>query len=75
MIIFRLLVGKWRIQRASSKIIFLALCSNVIIAPAVDAATGGVWERRDTYAMGLLGLLALGLIVYLFDVVFHPERY
>ncbi len=62
-------------QRLPSKIIFLALCSNLIIAPAVDAATGGIWQRRDTYAMGLLGLLALGLIVYLFDVVFHPERY
>jgi K+-transporting ATPase KdpF subunit len=55
--------------------IFLVLCLNLVIAPAVYAATDGTLERRYAYAIGVLGLVTLGLVVYLFDVVFRPERY
>lgn len=54
---------------------FLLLCLNLVIAPAVYAATSGVLERRQAYALGILGLLTFGLIVYLFVVVFQPERF
>jgi K+-transporting ATPase KdpF subunit len=56
-------------------VIFLVLSLNAILAPAVYAATGDGWERTQAYALGILGLVTLGLVVYLFDVVFRPERY
>ncbi len=54
---------------------FLLLCLNLIIAPAVYAAASGALERRHAYALGILGLLTFGLVVYLFVVVFQPERF
>lgn len=55
--------------------IFLLLCLNLVIAPAVYAASSGTLERRSAWAIGILGLVTLGLVIYLFDVVFRPERY
>lgn len=55
--------------------IFILLCLNLAIAPAVYAAADGSMERRHAWALGILGLVTLGLLVYLFDVVFRPERY
>lgn len=55
--------------------IFILLCVNLVIAPAVYAAADGSLERRPAWALGILGLVTLGLVVYLFDVVFRPERY
>lgn len=54
--------------------LFLLLCLNLIIAPAVQAAAGGV-TRGNAYALGLLGLVTLGLAVYLFVVILQPERF
>ena len=65
---------KWRRQKLPLTI-FLLLCLNLIIAPAVYAASNGTLERRSAWAIGVLGLVTLGLVVYLFDVVFRPERY
>ena len=65
---------EWRRQKMPLYA-FLLLCLNLVIAPAVYAASTGVLERRQAYALGLLGLLTLGLIVYLFVVVFQPERF
>lgn len=65
--------SQWRREQLPLAI-FLLLCLNLVIAPAVYAADGTL-ERRYAYAIGLLGLVTLGLIVYLFDVVFRPERY
>ena len=65
---------EWRRQK-TPLYAFLLLCLNLVIAPAVYAASTGVLERRQAYALGLLGLLTLGLIVYLFVVVFQPERF
>jgi K+-transporting ATPase KdpF subunit len=56
-------------------VIFLILSLNIILAPIVYAATGGTWERTQAYALGILGLVTLGLVIYLFDVIFRPERY
>jgi F subunit of K+-transporting ATPase (Potass_KdpF) len=55
--------------------IFLILSLNIILAPIVYAATDGTWQRTQAYALGILGLVTLGIVIYLFDVVFRPERY
>jgi K+-transporting ATPase KdpF subunit len=65
---------EWRRQKLPLYA-FLLLCLNLIIAPAVYAASTGILERRQAYALGLLGLLTFGLVVYLFVVVFQPERF
>jgi K+-transporting ATPase KdpF subunit len=56
-------------------VIFLVLCLNLVVAPAVYAATSGAVARFSAYAIGLLGLVTLGLCIYLFVVVFQPERF
>ena len=56
-------------------VIFLVLSLNAILAPVVYAATGNAWQRTQAYALGILGFVTLGLVIYLFDVVFRPERY
>jgi K+-transporting ATPase KdpF subunit len=68
---FRILNSEFRIPIA----IFILLCINVLIAPVVYAAADSALERGNAYALGLLGLVTLGLVVYLFVVVFQPERF
>lgn len=70
----RIMNYEWRRQRLSVGI-FVLLCVNLVIAPAVYAASDGALERRYAYALGLLGLVTLGLVAYLFVVVFQPERF
>ena len=65
---------EWRRQRITLAIFFV-LCLNLFVAAAVYAAADGGLERRYAYAIGLLGLVTLGLVVYLFAVVFQPERF
>lgn len=55
--------------------LFLALCLNSAIAPAVHAATGETLSRTAAWAIGLLGIVTLGLSIYLFAVIFQPERF
>lgn len=55
--------------------IFVLLCVNLILAPAVYAATSGTLERRQAWAIGVLILLTVVLAGYLFVVVFQPERF
>ncbi|MEO8893173.1 MAG: K(+)-transporting ATPase subunit F [Coleofasciculaceae cyanobacterium] len=55
--------------------IFLLLCLNLLLAPAVDAATGAEINHKASYALGLLGMVIVGLSVYLFVVIFQPERF
>ncbi len=66
--------SQWRRQQLPL-VIFLVLCLNIVIAPAVYAAAEGTLERRHAYAIGVLGLVTFGLAVYLFVVVFQPERF
>ncbi len=66
--------SQWRRQKLPL-VIFVLLCLNLVIAPAVYAAADGGLERRYAYTIGVLYLVTLGLAVYLFVVVFQPERF
>lgn len=68
-----LLRSQWQ-KRPLPLQLFLLLCLNLAIAPAVQAA-GGELTRGNAYALGLLGLVILGLAVYLFVVILQPERF
>lgn len=65
---------KWRRQRLPLGI-FVLLCLNLVVAPAVYAAASGTLERRQVWAIGVLILLTVVLAGYLFVVVFQPERF
>jgi len=71
---FNLVWQTWRRQKLPLYL-FVLLCLNLIFAPAIYAAADGGLERRYAYALGLLGLVTFGLIIYLFVVVFQPERF
>lgn len=54
--------------------LFIALCLNLAIAPALYATTDTL-ERGNAYALGLLGLVVVSLAVYLATVILQPERF
>lgn len=54
---------------------FLILGINLILSPLVQASTGGLLSRGQSYALGLLGLVTISLFAYLFVVIFQPERF
>lgn len=62
-------------QKRVPKILLLALLSAVTIAPAVQAATGIPFDRGQMFALVLLGITTLSLSIYLFVVIFQPERF
>ena len=62
-------------QKRVPKILLLALLSAVAIAPAVQAATGVSLDRGQMFALVLLGITTVSLSVYLFIVIFQPERF
>lgn len=53
----------------------IALGFTLAIAPVVYAASDISLESRTTWAIGILGLVTLSLVIYLFVVVFQPERF
>jgi len=55
--------------------LFLGICSNLIIAPMVYAATSEQFSRSQAWALGLLGVGILSLSTYLFVVMFQPEKF
>jgi hypothetical protein len=55
--------------------LFLGICSNLIIAPMVYAATSEQFSRSQAWALGLLGVGILSLSIYLFFVMFQPEKF
>ena len=55
--------------------LFLMMCLNLVIAPAVYASAGQAIERTQAWAIGLLALVTLGLAIYLFAVILQPERF
>ncbi|MGL5060805.1 MAG: potassium-transporting ATPase subunit F [Microcoleus sp.] len=55
--------------------IFLVMCFNLIIAPAVYAATGEGLTKKAVWSLSLLGLVTIALSIYLFTVIFQPERF
>ncbi len=62
-------IRRWPLQ------LFLLICLNLAIAPAVQASTGTEISRLQAYALGLLGLVTLSLATYLFTVIFQPEKF
>ncbi len=56
-------------------IILFASCLNLAIAPAVYAAGEGHLSRSAAYALGLLGIVVVGLAIYLGLVIAKPERF
>jgi K+-transporting ATPase KdpF subunit len=65
---------EWRRQKLPL-VIFVGMCLNLLIAPAVYAAARGRLEPYSAWALGILGLVTLALVIYLFVVVFQPERF
>ncbi|WP_373535385.1 potassium-transporting ATPase subunit F [Microcoleus sp.] len=55
--------------------IFLAMCFNLIIAPAVYAAADEDLTKKAAWGLSLLSLVIIGLAVYLFTVIFQPEKF
>ncbi len=55
--------------------IFLMMCLNLVIAPAVYASAGEAITRKTAWAIGLLALVILSLAIYLFAVILQPERF
>ena len=62
-------------KRKFPRYAFLAMCFNLLLAPAVQAATGNELSRTQSYALGILGLGVVALGIYLFVVMFQPERF
>jgi K+-transporting ATPase KdpF subunit len=65
---------EWRRQKLPLYL-FLLLSLNLAIAPAVQATTGEAFSRSQAYALGGLGLVTVALSVYLFTVMFQPEKF
>jgi K+-transporting ATPase KdpF subunit len=74
---FNVLTTLWQVWRSRKypTYIFLALCFNLILAPLVLAATGNTFSTSQAYALGILGLGTVVLSIYLFAVMFQPERF
>jgi K+-transporting ATPase KdpF subunit len=62
-------------QKKVPRYLFFLLCFNLVIAPAVQAATGHEFSRTQAYALGILGLVTVAFSIYLFVVMFQPERF
>ncbi|MBW4563419.1 MAG: K(+)-transporting ATPase subunit F [Mojavia pulchra JT2-VF2] len=67
-------MSKWRKQQLPLAI-FIVLCWNLAVAPIVYAASDGILERPSAWAIGILGFVTVGLVIYLFVVIFQPERF
>jgi K+-transporting ATPase KdpF subunit len=66
--------SEWRRQKLPLYL-FLGLCFNLILAPVVFAATSGELSRTQSYWLGALILVTIALAIYLFFVMFVPERF
>jgi K+-transporting ATPase KdpF subunit len=66
--------AEWRRQKLPLYL-FLGLCFNLVLAPAVFAATGNELSRTQAYWLTALGLVTVALAIYLFFVMFVPEKF
>lgn len=66
--------AEWRRQKLPLYL-FLGLCFNLILAPVVFAATGADLSRTQAYWLAALVLVTVALAIYLFFVMFVPERF
>ncbi len=55
--------------------LFLALCFNLFVATIVYAANNEALSRSQAWSLALLGLGTVALSIYLFFVIFAPERF
>jgi K+-transporting ATPase KdpF subunit len=55
--------------------LFLIFCLSVIAAPLTQATTENTLSKGQAYALALLGLVVLSLFIYLFVVIFQPEKF
>jgi K+-transporting ATPase KdpF subunit len=71
------LSGLWQLatQKKYPKYLFFALCLNLIVAPAVYAANVESFTKFQAYALGLLGIVTFAFSIYLFAVMFQPEKF
>jgi K+-transporting ATPase KdpF subunit len=63
------------LKNSLAKVLFITITLNLIIAPVVMAASGNEITRNTAYAIGILYCVTLALSVYLFTVIFQPERF
>lgn len=56
-------------------VLFFTISSNLILAPVVMAASDNEITRNTAYAIGILYCVTIALSVYLFTVIFQPERF
>jgi K+-transporting ATPase KdpF subunit len=62
-------------DRQPTRYLLWSFALNLILAPAVYAATGETISREQSYAIGLLGVTTVALSIYLFAVIFQPEKF
>jgi K+-transporting ATPase KdpF subunit len=62
-------------QRRLPKAILLSLLMALTIATTAQATTGTTLDRGQTFAIVLLAMTTLALSIYLFVVIFQPERF
>jgi K+-transporting ATPase KdpF subunit len=55
--------------------LFLVMCFNLIIAPAVYATADEGLTKKAAWGLSLLDFVIVGLAVYLIVVIFQPERF
>ncbi len=65
--------SQWRKQKLAI-VIFMAMCLNLVISRVVYAANSTL-QIQFTWAYGVLCAVIIALIIYLFVVVFQPERF
>ena len=68
------IISKFFSQKLPVYLISILLI-NVVCSPLVYASTNQVISRGQSYALGLLGLVTLSLFIYLFVVIFKPEKF
>ena len=55
--------------------LFSLMLFNLIIAPALYAANAESFTKFQAYALGLLGIVTFAFSIYLFIVMFQPEKF
>jgi K+-transporting ATPase KdpF subunit len=68
-------IGDRLLKNSLAKVLFFTISLNLIIAPVVMAASGNEITRNTAYAIGALYCVTIALSVYLFTVIFQPERF
>jgi K+-transporting ATPase KdpF subunit len=63
------------LKNSLAKVLFVTITLNLIIAPVVMAASGNEINRNTAYAIGILYCVTIALSIYLFTVIFQPERF